>query len=90
MRGPSEAAMATRDMRDSLRHIYEFVGLCIVRFRLLFNLNGSTRGRDLRNRHGIVQVEPAGRAVPEFVEYGVVGVDADLVRLRLKDHVTQP
>jgi len=59
--------------------------------RLRVRIIGSTGSRDSRSTsHGIVQIEPAGRTVFEFVECGVVGVDADLVRLWFEDHVTQP
>ena len=56
---------------------------------------GNAWSRDFRRRigrlrHLIVQVEPARRSLFEFVENGVVGVDADLVLPRFEDHVTQP
>ena len=53
---------------------------------LLFLFMGSSGMRS----HRVVKIEPAGRTVFEFSQYGVVGVYADFISLRLEDHVTQP
>ena len=65
---------------DAIRQYFD----CIILIRNIGSLGFG------KQRHWVVQVEPAGRTAPELVECGVVGGDAYLVGLWYEGHVSQP